>query len=241
MDIQTLGFVTQSVSEAISRDKRRWRGAVQCAGVVPAKSFVRQVADRANVQPELVEHIFKCETNTKVKLLREGYQVNVGDMSYFPVIAGSFARPDSDFMPGVNRIEVVAVPRGEFKNCLAGVTAVNLVKQPSPVIQSVMDTVTGVEWILTQGNPVGIAGRNVPVDSTRPDECVWFANKTGEKVAEATVVFSDLQLVNATFSTWPAPGEYDLCLSTRSGLPAEYTLVTVKKAVTVVAPSNVNV
>lgn len=239
MDIRTLGYITQEIPSAISSEKRLWRGAVQSAGVVPTKSFVGQVANRANIQSEVVEHILKCEMNTKVKLLREGYQVNVVDTSYYPVIAGAFARPDSGFTPGVNRIEVVAVPRGEFRNCLADVKPVNLVRPPAPTIQSVMDLVTGAEWTLTQGNAIGVAGRNLAPDSSREDEKVWL-EKDGEKVTEGTIVSSDLQIVNVTLSLWPTPGEYDLCLATRSGLPAEYTLVTVKKAVTVVAPQNVN-
>ena len=239
MDIRTLGYITQEIPSAISSEKRLWRGAVQSAGVVPTKSFVGQVAKRANVQSEVVEHILKCEMNTKVKLLREGYQVNVMDISYYPVIAGAFAHPDSEFTPGVNRVEVVAIPRGELKNCLTDVKPVNLVKPPAPTIQSIMDLVTGAEWTLTQGNAIGVAGRNLAPDSSREDEKVWL-EKDGEKVTEGTIVSSDLQIVNVTLSLWPTPGEYDLCLSTRSGLPAEYTLVTVKKAVTVVAPQNVN-
>lgn len=239
MNISSIGYLTQEIPSAISSEKRRWRGTVQNAGVVQTKPFAGLVAEKANIATEVVEHIFNCSTNAKAKLLRQGYQVNVGGMSYFPVISGSFERPDSAFTPGVNRVEIVAVPRGDFKNCLADVKAVNLVKPPAPTIQSVMDLTTGVEWTLTQGNAVGFAGRNLAPDSSREDEKVWF-EKDGEKVSEGTIVSSDLQIVNVTFSLWPTPGDYTICLSTRSGLPAEYTLVTVKKAVTVVAPPSQN-
>ena len=234
-----LSFLTQEIPSSISSEKRLWRGAVQSAGVVPKKSFAGLVAEKANVETEVVEHILNCEMSTKAKLLRQGYQVNVGDMSYFPVIGGAFERPDSTFTPGINRVEIVAVPRGEFKTCLHDVTPVNLIKPPAPTIQSVMDLVTGAEWTLTQGNAVGFAGRNLAPDSTRADEGVWF-EKDGEKVSEGAIVSSDLQIVNVSFTLWPTPGEYTICLSTRSGLPAEYTLVTVKKTVTVVAPASQN-
>lgn len=240
MKASKLGFVTQEISSAISGDSRSWRACVQSAGVVTENDFYALVAERSKLPVEVVAHVNRCATRTKKALVREGRQVNEGDTSYFPVIGGSFARPDSPFTPGVNRIEVVAVAHGSMRTCLSDITPVNLIKPPAPSVQSVMDLTTGVEWTLTQGNTVGFAGRNLAPDSTREDEKVWF-EKDGEKIAEGTIVSSDLQIVNVTFSLWPQPGEYTICLATRSGLPADYTLVTVRKAVTVVAPSNGNV
>ena len=240
MKARSLNYVTQEVASAITGDTRVWRAILQSAGIVSEADFVALVAENAKLPTEVVEHILNCSTKTKKSLVRQGYQVNEGETSYYSVLCGPFARPDSAFTPGVNRIEVVAVPRGGLKTCLKDITPVNMVKPPMPVIQSVMDTDTGVEWILTQGDTVGAAGRNLAPDSSHPGEMAWFANKGGEKVAEGTIVSSDLQLVSVTFAEWPEPGEYEFCLSTRSGLPEEYSLVTVRKAVTVIAPSNGN-
>ena len=238
MKTRSLNYVTQEVASALAGDNRVWRAILQSAGVVTESDFKALVAEKAKLPEEVVEHVFRCSDKTKMSLVRQGYQVNEGETSYYPVLCGSFARPDSPFTPGVNRVEIVAVPRGEFKSCLEDVVPVNMIRPPAPTVQSVMDLVTGVEWTLTQGDEVGVAGRNLGPDTSRLDEKAWLASKAGETVAEGTIVSSDLQLVSVSFSEWPEPGEYDLCLSTRSGLPAEYTLVTVKRAVTVVAPSN---
>ena len=155
-----------------------------------------------------------------------------------PVLCGPFAAPDSYFDPKVNKLQVAAIPRGELKNCLKGLKPVNMVKPPSPQLQSVIDALTGKEGVLTIGNPVYGAGRNLAADPTRTDERGVLETLGGEIAAVGTITESTLQTVNVTFSEWPEPGTYRFALSTRSGMPEEFTLATVRKTVTVVAPEN---
>lgn len=234
MKNETIGFVTQEVSSRIAGTTRKWLGRIQTVSTVTDSQFNDLVGKEANRTGRDVEYVLKCADATKKKLLRMGYYVTVGNVSYFPVIDGGFERPDSEFNPLVNKLQVVAVPRSELKNCLAGVRAVNLIETPMPVIQSVMDKETGKEGEIVIGHVIYVAGRNLALDLTRTDETAWLEDLVGEKVADGTVTDSDLQSANVTFAEWPEPGEYRLCLATRAGMPAEFTLKTVRKDVIVI-------
>lgn len=234
MKNETIGFVTQEVSERIAGTTRKWRAQLQTVGTIPSSQFYDLVGKEANRTGQDVEYVFKCADVTKRKLLRMGYYVTVGNEMYFPVIDGGFERPDSEFNPLVNKLQVVAVPRSELKNCLAGVRPVNLIETPIPVIQSVMDKETGKEGEVVIGHVIYVAGRNLALDLTRTEETAWLEDLVGEKVADGTVTDSDLQSANVTFEDWPEPGEYRLCLATRAGMPEEFTLKTVRKDIIVI-------
>lgn len=235
MKNQSIGFVTQEVPSGIVGTERMWRGLVQTAGVVTKDQYYALVGTVANRPAAEVEYVIKCSEQTKMKLLRQGYYVTVGNVSYYPVLAGGFGRPDAEFDPKVNKLQVKAVARNGLKDCLADITPVNLVEAPMPVIQSIMDQQTGKEGEIVIGHVMYVAGRNIAIDLLRPDEkTAWIESLRGEKVAEGTVTASDLQSADVTFETWPAPGEYMLCLATRAGMPVEYSLKTVRKAVRVV-------
>lgn len=236
MKTDTLYFTTSEVQGAITGGVRRWQAFVQNNGVVDSEQFSQQVAAEANRAPEDVNYVRSVAKKTLVRLLRQGYVVNVGDISYMVVIIGSFSAPDAEFTPGVHKLAVVAIPRGKLKACLGNKKLVNLIKQPNPRIDSVIDSVTQKPWELTVGHTVYIAGRNLAPDRTVADERVWLEDPaTGAEVKAGTITASDLQTVNVTFAEWPDPGAYRLCLATRSGFPDSRTLVTVRKDVTVVA------
>lgn len=235
MKNETIGFVTQEVSSEIVGVNRKWRGQIQTTGTVTKDQYFALVGAEANRSAADVEYVLNCAELTKRKLLRQGYYLTIGNVSFFPVLAGGFEKPDAVFDPKVNRLLVAAVPRSGLKDCLADITPVNLVETPMPIIQSVMDKETGKEGEIVIGHVIYVAGRNLAIDLLRPDErTAWFESLAGEKVAEGVVTASDLQSADVTFETWPEPGEYRLCLSTRAGLPEEYSLKTVRKTVVVV-------
>jgi len=235
MKNSVINYTTGEIAGATTRDQRRWEAYVQNNGTVGDQKYDQLVAQLANREPEDVSYIRSVEKKAKIKLLRQGYLLNIGNITYKVVCRGPFASPDAPFTPGVNKLEVVAIPRGELKSCLSELTPVNLDKGPQPVVQSVIDAETGLEWILKAGHTVYVAGRNLAPDNTRADEKAWLEKADGTVAANGTIVESTLQTVNVTFATWPAPGVYKFCLSTRSGMPEEYTLATVRKNVTVVA------
>lgn len=233
-----INFTTSEVSGAIARDKRKWEAFVQSNGTVDDAKYYQLVGELTNQEPETIRYIDESGNKTKIRLLREGYTLNIGDVTLKPVLCGPFSSPDAHFDPKVNKLQVVAIPRGALKTCLKDLNPVNLVKPPSPTLQSVIDAVTGQESVLTIGNTVYGAGRNLAADPTRSDERGVLETLDGEIAAVGTITDSTLQTVNVTFAEWPEPGTYRFALSTRSGMSEEYTLTTVRKTVQVVAPKN---
>lgn len=240
MKTTTINYQTHEIAGATTREQRRWEAAVQNFGTVNDKKYNQLVARLANREPEDVEYIRSVANKTRNRLLREGYMLNIGNVTYKIVCRGSFSSPDASFTAGVNKLEVVAIPRGDLKGCLADLSPVNMDKGPQPVLQSVIDAQTGLECVLTVGHTVYFAGRNLAPDMARADEKAWLEKDDGTLAAAGTISDSTLQTVNVTFATWPEPGDYRLCLTTRSGMPQEYTLATVYKDVTVVAAANGN-
>jgi len=240
MKTSTINYLTSELSGATTSEQRRWEAFVQCNGTVNDQKYDKLVAQLANREPEDISYIRSVQKKTMIKLLRQGYVLNIGDITYKVVCRGSFATPDATFKPGQNKLEIVAMPRGELKTCLQKLTPVNLDKGPQPVIKSIIDKETGLEWILTVGHTVYISGRNLAPDATRVDEEAWLENADGTVAALGTITDSTLLTVDVTFATWPEPGVYTMCVSTRSGFPSEYSLSTVRKSVTVLAANNTN-
>ena len=190
MKTETLGFVTQEIAPELAGEVRKWRGRIQNTGTVAEQQYYKLVGTAANRSPADVEYVLKCASETRRQLLRQGYYVTIGNVSYYPVLGGGFDKPDAAFNPKVNKLEVVAVPRSALKKCLSGVTPVNLVETPMPVIQAAMDKETGKEGEVIVGHTVYVAGRNLALDSTRSDETAWLETLAGEKVADGTVTAS---------------------------------------------------
>lgn len=236
MKIDSINFVTSEISGSIVGATRAWQGHVQSNGTITEEQYWEEVGKTANRSAEDVGYVLSCARKTRKALLAKGYQVNCGDVTYTIVLRGSFERPDSSFELGRNKLEVLAIPRGALRWCLNGLRAINLVKPPTPTVLSIMDAVTGAVGTLVRGNQVTITGREIVIDAAHADEGVWLEDiETGEKVAQGSVVSTTRQTDKVTFADWPAPGEYRLCLASRAGMPAEYALIEIRKAVTVIA------
>lgn len=74
------------------------------------------------------------------------------------------------------------------------------------------------------------------IDPNQPDNGVWLESlKTGVKVADAEIDYSDMSTCYCRFPTLPTTGKYRLVLATRNGEnPDEYGLVKVTRNVYVV-------
>ena len=240
MKIQSIEFHNSKVSGAISGDTKMFQASVITKGTVQNDALKQLVAQDTDLTVEKVGYILDTADAVTLSLVRQGYQVQRGCTTYRPVLLGPFGSVDDVFTPGRNKLEVAATPRGDLRNCLSDVEAKNVESKPRPVIQSIIDPLVRKEKVLTIDDTIEIAGTHITIDVNQEGEGVWLEDiETGEKVADA-VVGSECtdQLVDCTIEEWPDPGEYNLCLACRAGLGEDYSLVTVKKAVTVVPPEN---
>ena len=87
---------------------------------------------------------------------------------------------------------------------------------------------------------VVLNGNAIRIDSAQEDNGVWLEDlKTGEKLADGTVIHSDSATCHVTFPTLPATGKYRLVLATRDGNdPNEFSLAKVTRNVTVIHEAN---
>ena len=238
MEHSTINYNLTKVSSALAGESQTFQAHTQCNGVVSEDQLYAQLADEMNRRPPDVQYMMTSAANTAKTYLRNGYQVLFGNIRLRPVVKGGFPNKDSSFTFGRNALEVVATATGDLRNCLDGITPVNVVSKPTPVINSVGDSVTGLESVLTVGNLVYVAGKWLGPDAANADEGCFLCNpSTGETAATGTITLGDLQIVNVEFATWPEPGKYEFVLKTRSGYSTEYSVASASKSVTVIAAS----
>jgi len=236
MEHTTINYNLTKVSGALVGESQAFQAHVQCNGVVSEDQLYAQLAADMNRRPPDIQYMMMSATNTAQVFLRNGYQVMFGNIKLRPVIKGGFPNKDSSFAADRNMLEVIATTSGDLRNCLDGITPVNEVSKPTPIINSVGDSVTGLEYVLKVGNLVYVAGKWLAPDSANADEgCFLVSPSTGTVAATGTIKLSDQQLVNVEFATWPEPGEYEFVLKTRSGYSTEYSVNSASKTVTVVA------
>lgn len=236
---QDMNFVLTEVSSELSGGRKCFQATLQLNGVVSEEQMDLMTAKRCGYPPETVHMIVSAYGSVTKENLRNGMQVTTPNMVIKPVMPGAYPTVDADYNPKSNALETRATTRNDMRHCYDGVTPVNRIKKPAPLLEQVSDKVTGKVSVLTVGNMVYLAGRNILVDTTLGDEGCWLLNpETLEEVATGTVADSNQQTANVTFEEWPPAGAYVFCLKTRSGLGGNFTLVTLKKNVTVVPPEN---
>lgn len=229
-------FSLTKVSGRLAGADPKWQGRVIPAGIVQYSQFCAAIADDSNRSCEDIEYIGKCAWNKAVSLVRQGFAVHIGEEIVLrPVVRGAFMTKDAKFDPSVQEVIAIAVTYGSARNCIPeGTKFVNTVSKPDPVVHSIVDKEHDEEGVLYVGGTVYVQGKFLAPDTSLEGEGVFLLDPTTkEVVATGTVVKSDQQLVNATFETWPAAGDYLFRLSTRGGWGEDYSLCSVTKSVTV--------
>ena len=232
----TMLFNLTKVSGSLAGSDPKWQGRVIPAGIIQFLQLCEAIAKDSNRSCEDVEYIIKCLWKTAVAYVRQGYIVHLTDEIVLrPVLRGAFEHKDSKFDPSIHEVIAIAITFGETRNCVPkGTKFVNVVSKPDPVIHTVADKEHKEENVLYIGGTAYIQGKYLAPDVSHSDEGVVLLDPTTKEVAATgTVVKSDQQLVNVTFTTWPAAGNYILRLATRGGWSLDYSLATVTKPVTV--------
>ena len=136
---------------------------------------------------------------------------------------GPFEGLPGPWVKGKNFLLVTSVALDPFKSVLSGIVPVNRTEGAKPVINTVYDESAMEYGQITLGETFSVAGSDLGPDSEKEDEKVVLENEKGETVATAAISYSDLQNVKGAFTAGAAePGEYTLCVYTRSGMGEEY-------------------
>ena len=147
---------------------------------------------------------------------------------------GQFEGLTGPWVKGKNFLLVTSVALDPFKSVLSGIVPVNRTEGAKPVINTVYDESAMEYGQITLGETFSVAGSDLGPDTEKEDEKVVLENDKGETVATASVSYSDLQNVKGAFTGAAVePGEYTLCVYTRSGMGEEFGVRCAKRKVTV--------
>lgn len=204
-------------------------------GTVSTDEFVKRLAERSGEEKERVRFIWELAQNELARQLGAGKRIELGSLSAGIAVAGSFDSANAPWDSQTNKLVPHLNTKGELKNALVDLEAVNVTEGAKPVVLSVLDTIFAEDGVL-KGNAnitALISGKDLAVDPQAADEGVWLEDKNGVIVATATVNDSDCATIDCTFAETPAEGDYKLVVATRGGLGAEFGVAMAKKNVQV--------
>ena len=190
-------------------------------------------AERTGYKPAAVRATFLAMRAFAEENAAKGNITHIdGVASLRHFVRGAFEGLNGPWTKGRNMIVVSAVGLDPFKSLLAGVVPVNDTEGAKPVINTVLDEVTGEYDVIAGTDVFSIAGADLAPDTEKDDEYVAIVDAKGAET-KAEISYSDLQNVKAAFATAPAAGDYTLAVYTRSGMGGEYGVRKVTRKITV--------
>ena len=174
--------------------------------------------------------------------LASGYRLDFGLVSFYPRLSGGLSSRDAD--PEADGLFVrgaVKARRTLVNGLRRRLVAENAQTSFRSRIYSVLDEETGRYGAVAPGHTISISGRDIPIDPSHEDECVWLERRlhvsarrhTYSQVARGRVVHSDIVLAKVVFDEPVPKGMYLLTLYTRGGRGTDFKLVHCRSEVKV--------
>lgn len=133
---------------------------------------------------------------------------------------------------GANWLELVTVEVKPWKTALEEFKPENQTEGLKPVIDSVLDTVTGVYDEITGTDVFSVGGNNLAPDPEQEDEGVTLVAEDGTRNA-AENTYSDIGMVKGKLPAAIPAGKYTLEIATRCGLGSAYEVRVATRKITV--------
>lgn len=127
--------------------------------------------------------------------------------------------------------------KGRFTELFRTIEVVNDTETVAAVLYEVMqDEASDVNRIEAAGKRIVMNGSLIRLDPNQADDGVWLEDlKTGVKIADATVAYSDASTCHCSFETLPRTGQYRIVLATRNAEdPERFAIVKLTRKVQVV-------
>ena len=138
---KTIGFRVRKNPFPDTQDKAPYLGEIVDNRTATTDDVMKMVAELSGgrLTPTDAAYMFDKTMRVAMELLRDGYRVDLGYCTLYPVITGTFPFKDSSFDPKRNKLQVVAVPSRETIKDMRALEPVNVtpVKYPKPRIDSV--------------------------------------------------------------------------------------------------------
>ena len=228
----TIKFVTALGTSTLSGETF-YRGLVQHVRNMSLKESLAYFAEEtgykeAQVKAALLAFVDEVKRNAQL-----------GQVSYMDGVAyvsitckGAFKGPKGPWVKGANWLELVAVEMKPWKTALEGFKPENQTEGLKPVIDSVLDTVTGQYDEITGTDVFSVGGNNLAPDPEQEDEGVALVAEDGTRNA-AEIAYSDIGLVKAKMPAAIPAGKYTLEIATRCGLGSTYEVKVATRKITV--------
>jgi len=225
-------FMTVKGSSSLSTSPF-YVGLVQHERTMSKKESYDYLADRLGYKATAIRAVFLALK----RFLRDN--ANKGNIAYIDGVAsvrntckGAFATMSGPWVKGKNYLQVGAVELDPFKSTLKGIVPVNQTAGANPTINTVLDETTGLYDVIAKNDVISISGIDLGPDTTKTDEYVALADKTGTET-KLVVSSSSLGVVKAKLETALTAGEYTLKVYTRSGLGTEFGVKCATRKVSV--------
>ena len=206
------------VDETVSRGRQMFQVDAEPNEVLEGRSLAERFARKIDADTSEANYIIESLQEFVLEELQNGNRLDFELVSFLPRLSGPLPTRDANPMDAGLVMLGHAKARPTLRNALKEkLIPVNSTSPEWGVVQSVMDEPLKKFDQIVIGHKIDLAGVNVMIDLSQPDEGVWLENSKGVVVSRAEVSYSDAQVVDCWFHEMVAPGKYTLVLANRTG------------------------
>ena len=212
---------------------KRYSAQMKSTGTFGDAELQEALAAASGAKVEFIRYLEELRRGIIENALMDGKRVFVKGIAVVSGLRGSFSSVDGPFDPKKHKLAVTSYTYGDFQDCLKGACPENTVKGGTPTLSRINEQGQDDEVIVGE-EELTITGRDLAPEVSAADEGVFLVSpKTGERVATAEVMSSNLVEIVCRFAELPPVGRYRLVVATRCGMGAEYRVVEAGREVEV--------
>ena len=212
---------------------QRYSAQMKSTGTFGDAELQEALAAASGAKVEFIRYLEELRRGIIENALMDGKRVFVKGIAVVSGLRGSFSSVDGPFDPKKHKLAVTSYTYGDFQDCLKEARPENTVKGGTPTLSRINEQGQDDEVIVGE-EELTITGRDLAPEVSAADEGVFLVSpKTGERVATAEVMSSNLVEIVCRFAELPPAGRYRLVVATRCGMGAEYRVVEAGREVEV--------
>ena len=204
---------------------------------VPEAEYLQRVSEKSGIEPTRCRFVLDNARDVLFKGLAANETFDLGFLYAKLYPSGTIPSLTAQPTKAANPVKGRVFFKGDFARKLRELDLVNETLTVDPILYEVyQDGASDRNRIESVTARVVINGNRIKIAAEQEDNGIWLESlKTGEKLVDATVSYSDSATCDCTFPELPPTGKYRLVLATRNGQsPDEYVLARATRNVFVV-------